>query len=259
MCISLIAHKTHPEYRLILAFNRDENHSRPTEPLGYWKDNPSILAGRDLKAEGTWLGVSRSGKFANVTNYRDLRIPYKKNAPSRGQLISQFLTGTDNPENFLEEIQLNADQYNRFSLIIGDSAKLYYFSNIENKIRELSSGICGLSNHLLDTPWPKVECGKKRLAKLIANKSFHIDEIFNILSDKTIAEDSNLPDTGFGRDFERVASPLFVVNQKFGTRSSSVILIDYQGRVSFSEKTFDKEGNIINAKNYNIKIKTNGI
>lgn len=256
MCISLIAHNTHPEYRLILAFNRDENHSRPTEPLGYWKDNSSILAGRDLKAGGTWLGTTLTGRIANITNYRDSNIPLKKDAPSRGQLISQFLTGTDNPENFLEEIQLNVDQYNGFSLVVGNGQQLCFYSNIEKKIKELSSGIYGLSNHLLDTPWSKVEYGKKRLAKLIANKSFHIDEIFNILSDKTIAEDSNLPDTGFGRDFERVASPLFVVNQKFGTRSSSVILIDYKGRVSFSERTFDKEANIIKSETYNFNIKT---
>ena len=258
MCISLIAHKTHPEYKLILAFNRDESHSRPTEPLGYWKDNPSILAGKDIKAAGTWLGVSRSGKFANITNYRDSRTPFKKNAPSRGQLVSHFLEGNIGTKKYLEEIQIKAQQFNGFSLIVGDSQQLYYYSNNEDKIKELSPGIYGLSNHLLDTPWSKVMKGKKMLTILMKNDSIVPEHLFQILEDKTIAEDNQLPDTGYNSEFERVASPLFVVHSNFGTRSSSVILIDKNGTVTFSEKTFDKEANIINSETVNYKIETLG-
>ena len=256
MCISLIANQCHPQYKLIVAFNRDENHSRLTEPLGFWKDIPNILAGRDLKAGGTWLGVSKSGRIANLTNYRDSRIPRREDSPSRGLIVIQYLAGRDEPKIFLEKLRFMAGQYNGFSLLAGDPKRLYYYSNIENKIRELSPGIYGLSNHLLDTPWKKVEFGKKRFTDLISRNSFSVEDLFLLLSDRTLMEDSPFPETGYGEEFERSASPLFVLNSQFGTRSSSVILIHKDGRLQFFERQFDPNGEEIHTKTSDFKIRS---
>jgi len=255
MCISLIAHKIHPQYKLILAFNRDEDHKRPTKPLGFWLDNPSILAGKDFLARGTWLGVSITGRIANITNYRDARIPRKKDPPSRGQIVRQYLEGNEKPKDFLKSLKTRADQFNGFSLVVGDGVNLYFYSNIENKIKRLSPGIYGLSNLLLDSPWPKVETGKKNFADLISKNSFSDEDFFDLLSDKTIAERSSLPDTGYGSEFERMASPWFINNSQCGTRSSSVILIDYQHNVFFTEKTFDQNAKMKTSISMNFKLK----
>ena len=257
MCISLIAFEAHPEFRIILAFNRDENHKRPTEPLGFWKDNPSILGGRDLAAGGTWLGVSKMGRIANITNYRDFKIPKKEEAPSRGLLVSQFLSGNKDPGRYLEGVQSTGAEYNGFSLLVGNGENLFYYSNVENKIKELTRGIYGLSNHLLNSPWKKVEMGKEMLKSVLDRNSWGVHDIFSILSDRTTAEDSRIPDTGYGKEFERMASPLFIANPKFGTRSSSVIIMDYNGKVTFFEKTFDQKAKVINSQeiHYNIEMK----
>jgi uncharacterized protein with NRDE domain len=254
MCISLVAFEAHPEFRIILAFNRDENHKRLTEPLGFWKDYPSILGGRDLVAGGTWLGVSKMGRIANITNYRDRRIPRKEEAPSRGLLVSQFLSGVKDPRSYLEDVQSRGAEYNGFSLLIGGGEELFYYSNIENKIKELTRGIYGLSNHLLNSPWKKVEMGKEMLKSLIESSSLDVHDIFGILSDRTTTEESRIPDTGYGKEFERMASPLFIANTKFGTRSSSVIFVDYEGKVSFFERSFDKDSNVVVNKKIQFRI-----
>jgi uncharacterized protein with NRDE domain len=146
----------------VVAANRDEFFSRRTAAADFWDDAPDVLAGRDLEAGGTWLGVSRSGRFAALTNFRD-PARNKTGAPSRGELVSRFLTGLKSHEAYLAELESCADCYNGFNLVFGDPDGLWCFSNCGEGERQLASGVYGLSNHLLDTPWPKVARGKSAL------------------------------------------------------------------------------------------------
>ena len=166
MCLILFSFNTQPGFRLILAANRDEFYTRPTRPLSAWTDVPEVYGGRDLKEGGTWLGISRRGRLAALTNYRDPAHQFPQ-APSRGLLINRFLTGDIPPADYLEQLQKTAHRYNGFNLLVGDQTGLWYYSNRSNGIVELQPGFYGLSNHLIDTEWPKVSQGKKRLKDLL--------------------------------------------------------------------------------------------
>src|SRR5688572_23601417 len=242
MCLLVLAWKHHPRYRLILAGNRDEFHERPAAPLGWWQDDPRILAGRDLKAGGTWLGVARSGRFAVVTNYRDLQAPVE-GAPSRGGLVPRFLTGATSPKEFLDDLRGAAGRYSGFNLLVGGSRALYYFSNRGPKNpTALAPGIYGLSNHLLDTPWPKLTRTRARFATALANPELMLEELFAVLADRTPAPAEGLPTTGLPSDWERVVSAPFIINERYGTRCSSVLLVERTGRTILQERRFDPAG-----------------
>jgi uncharacterized protein with NRDE domain len=242
MCLLLIAWKAHPRYRLVMAGNRDEFHDRPATALNWWADDPRILAGRDLKAGGTWLGVARSGRFAVVTNYRDLQAPVE-GAPSRGGLVPRFLTGATSPKEFLDDLRGAALRYSGFNLLVGGSRALYYFSNRGPKSpTALAPGIYGLSNHLLDTPWPKLIRTRARFTALLANAEVALEELFAVLSDRESAPADNLPSTGLPSDWERVVSAPFIVNERYGTRCSSVLLVERTGRTMLHERRFDPAG-----------------
>jgi uncharacterized protein with NRDE domain len=237
MCLILLAYDAHPLYRLILAANRDEFFSRPAAPAAFWNDSPQLLAGRDLKEGGTWLGVAKSGRIAAITNYREPRAE-RQNAPSRGGLVSGFLAGSMSVEDYLAFLSREGASYNGFNLIFGDMKRLCWFSNRGEEPQFLQPGIHGLSNHLLDTPWPKVNNGKKAVECLVATgKRIDPDALFAILADRTVAPDALLPDTGVGIELERFLSPPFISTPTYGTRSSSVIFIERKGKVTFIEKT----------------------
>lgn len=239
MCLILFSFETHPRYRLVLAANRDEYYDRPTEPLGFWKGRPDILAGRDLRGSGVWLGVTRSGRIAAITNYRQPALQVY-NAPSRGLLVSDFLAGEKSPEAYLGLLETSGHLYNGFNLLVGDASGLFYFSNRGSGIRKLEPGLYGLSNHLLNTPWPKVEKGKAALGEIVANKQeLDVEEIFGILYDKRCPPDEMLPDTGVELSWERTLSPLFITSPFYGTRSSSVVLLQKSGEATFAERTFE--------------------
>lgn len=239
MCLILLAYDIHPLYRLILAANRDEFFSRPAAPAVFWDDSPRILAGRDLKEGGTWLGVTRTGRIAAITNYREPRSE-RQNAPSRGWLVSGFLHGSMSVEDYLAFLRREGAAYNGFNLIFGDMNRLCWISNRGEEARFLQSGMHGLSNHLLDTPWPKVSHGKKAVKRLAApGDKIEPDALFAILADRTVAPDNLLPDTGVGIELERFLSPSFISTPTYGTRSSTVILIDREGEVNFIEKTYN--------------------
>lgn len=238
MCLILFALNLHPDYRLILAANRDEYYDRPTQALAFWDDGSEILAGRDLEANGTWLGITPGGHFAALTNFRSSIAPIT-NAPSRGLLVSNFLAEKESPKQYLKRIETVGHSYNGFNLLVGDRKSLFYYSNRGSGIQHLESGIYGVSTCLLGTQWPKIVKGKDGLATLISKKSeIHSEDLFSILMDRSYPPDDELPQTGIDRNWERILSPLFIVNEAYGTRSSTAILVNRIGKVTIAERTF---------------------
>lgn len=236
MCLILLAWRAHPDYPLVVAANRDEFFSRRTAAADFWPDAPDVLAGRDLEAGGTWLGITRTGRFAALTNFRD-PARSKPGAPSRGELVSRFLKGSMPPQAYLTELDSAADRYNGFNLIFGDQDHLWYFSNCGEGEQWLAPGVYGLSNHLLDTPWPKVKRGKSALGAAL--QALPDDSrLFGLLRDDHIAPDETLPRTGVSLEWERLLSAAFVRLSQYGTRSATVLLRDSNGRVRFTEQGF---------------------
>lgn len=244
MCLIIIATQSHPDYPLIIAANRDEYFHRPTAPLSFWDDQPEILAGRDLQGKGTWLGVTKNGRIAAITNYRDL-AEINPNAPSRGLLVSDFLTSDMGAEDYLNAIENSGKNYNGFNLVVGDINQLWWYSNKKNTILQIEAGIHAISNHLLDTPWPKIKKTTSRLHDIL-NTSAPIDpeDIFRLLADTDRPTDAKLPETGVGLEWERILSSVFVFSDIYGTRSSTVILLDTSGNLVFLERTFQTGAHI---------------
>lgn len=240
MCLIFIALKNHSRYKLIVAANRDEFYGRKTAVASFWEDSPEILGGRDLEAMGTWLGMTRSGRISMVTNFRDLRN-IKENAPSRGKLVTDFLLAKISGETYLKKVEPHAKEYNGFSLITGTIDSLYYLSNYKEGLIQLNSGLFGLSNHLLETPWPKVEKGKLQIQNLLRSHVVKKEDLFKILSDEATSPDEQLPDTGVGVELERALSAAFIRSPGYGTRSSTVIMVDYNNHVSFHERVYDPQ------------------
>jgi uncharacterized protein with NRDE domain len=244
MCLLLIAIDQHPEYPWIIAANRDEYRDRPTAPMAWWQDRPDLLAGRDLSAGGTWMGVMRQGRFAAVTNYREPRCVYPR-GPSRGFLVREFLTGGLTPQAYLTAIKAQGGRYDGFNLVVGDVQNgLLYYGNrgtddeLRSAPKRLGEGLYGLSNHRLDTPWPKVLRGKALLTDCLTKRDRDLDAcILNALADTTQPADTQLPDTGVGVDWERILAPLFINGADYGTRSCSVVRLDRHGHLSIVERT----------------------
>jgi uncharacterized protein with NRDE domain len=241
MCLIVVAYEVHPRYRLILAANRDEFYDRPTAAAAYWEDAPHLFAGRDQVHGGTWLGVTGSGRLAALTNYREPHAQ-RAEAPSRGGLVSGFLKPEIGAEDYLEGLRRDAGAYNGFNLLFGDPDRLFCYSNKSGQAVRLTPGIHGLSNHLLDTPWPKVVRARASLARVVAGGEFSREELFALLGDTTQAPDEQLPDTGVGLELERLLSSIFIESERYGTRSSSLLLVDRDGRVTFVERSFEKGG-----------------
>lgn len=239
MCLLFIANNIHKDYKLILAANRDEFYDRPALSAGFWENYPDVLAGKDLKAGGTWLGITKQGRIAAITNYRDMKN-IKPDAPSRGSLTIDFLLGNMSPEEYYNSIKAEAPVYNGFNLLFGNAGSndLFYFSNQSNEFKRLENRMYGLSNCLLDTPWPKVERIKTRFAKILTDKIFDSEKAFNILYDTETAGDSLLPDTGIGIELEKLLSSVFIKFPGYGTRCSTLVLVDRQNNVTFTEKTY---------------------
>jgi uncharacterized protein with NRDE domain len=238
MCLIFLALNQHPSYKLIIAANRDEFYVRKTAPAHFWEDHPNIVGGRDLEASGTWMAMNKNGKISLVTNYRD-PVNINPKAPSRGQLVSDFLANDDKPEAYLNLVVARARLYNGFNILAGNQDELFYLSNYKSGIQKLESGIYGLSNHLLDTPWPKVERGKDKFSSAISKPVVEPNVLFEMLYDEQTAEDQFLPDTGIGLERERALSSMFIKTNGYGTRCSTVILISLDNHVLFSERVYD--------------------
>ncbi len=238
MCLIFFSLKQHPAYKLIIAANRDEFYNRKTAAADFWKDYPTILGGRDLEANGTWMSMTTSGKISMLTNYRDPKN-INPNAPSRGHLVSDYLEQAIAPEDYLNRIEPKATAYNGFNLLVGNPEEFWYLSNYKTEIDKITTGLHGLSNHLLETPWPKVERGKQKLELLFKTESITSQKLFEFLYDGERAADDQLPDTGIGLERERVLSSMFIKSPNYGSRCSTVILIDQENNVEFSERVYD--------------------
>ena len=238
MCLINFQYKNHPVYKLVVAANRDEFYGRPAREAHFWEDHPEILAGRDLSQMGTWLGVTKSGRFAALTNFRDPSLP-EPGKTSRGALVREFLASEMTPENYLKALDPAA--FTGFNVLLGDTQDLFYYNNLQQEIVEISPGIHGLSNHFLNTPWPKVVKGKAGLQNYLdANLEAEPDDLFEILRDAEPAPDSHLPETGVGWELERILSPLFIKTPDYGTRSATVLMVDYDNNVTFAERVYEK-------------------
>ncbi|MBI1286453.1 MAG: hypothetical protein GC178_02635 [Flavobacteriales bacterium] len=252
MCLCLFAINESTEFPFILLANRDEFRARPAAKAAFWKDHPEVLAGRDLEGMGTWLGVNTRGEIAFLTNYRHPDY-FNRKGPTRGKLVSDFLTTDANAESYLQRIE-DPEAYNGFNLVAGKPSELFYFSNVERTPRPIGKGVHGLSNAFLDTPWPKVDDGKKRLQVAIQENRLETDFLFSILRDDHLAADDQLPDTGVGSELEKILSPKFINTPNYGTVCSTVILVDRNGRCLFEEKTFDTEGNEVGKVGFSVNL-----
>ncbi len=235
MCLIVFAYNSHPDFKLILAANRDEFYDRPTSPAGWWKDHQGILAGRDLKAKGTWMGVDKNGRFAAVTNYRDISN-IREDVRSRGDLPVEFLLREDSSKKYCEEVLQKGDEYNGFNLLTLDD-EMTHISNYENKVNLLGDGVYGLSNALLDTAWPKVEKAKNSFKAKIRD-DFRLEDLIQLMQDEEVASDRDLPETGLPLEVERAVSAMCIRTSNYGTCCSTAITIDYKGKVEFMEKSY---------------------
>ncbi len=252
MCLIAFAWDMHPKYKLILAANRDEFYNRPTAKAGFWEDQPNILGGRDLKAGGTWMTITKDGKFAAVTNYRDLSN-IREDATSRGEIPTDFVKGDFNPEKYIQTLHEHSEDYNGFNVLVSDLGQMGHYSNYERKVNILKPGIYGLSNALLDTPWPKVELAKQKFKSAIGN-SFDHQELLNLMTDTTIAPDIELPDTGISKEMERSLSAMCIRMENYGTCCSTVITVDRDGVVNFTEKSYPVGERKENTEHYSFKV-----
>lgn len=239
MCLILVAWQAHPDFPLVVAANRDEFHARPTAHAAPWPDAPQVLAGRDLEAGGTWLGITRSGRFAAVTNVREPGT--SQGARSRGWLTKDFLTSNVTPADYVTSIDPEA--YSGFNLLVADGETLAYRSNRAGDARSLPPGIYGVSNHLLDTPWPKLETARRSFREALTALP---DEtgFFDLLADDEIVADEHLPRTGVTLEWERRLSAIFVKSPQYGTRASTLVIRRKDGGGVLIERDFDAEGQI---------------
>jgi len=242
MCLLVVAYDMHPDYRLVLVGHRDEFHARPTAELGWWPDRPQVLAGRDLAAGGTWLGVGRDGRVGVVTNVRgrDAVVP---GAPSRGELIPAFLAADGPAATHAGSLATRAGGYSGFNFLAFDGTRLSYVTNRPvPATATLAAGIYGLSNAQLDSPWPKVGLARSRVADVLSSRRVVPESLFRAIDDRTPAADAELPDTGIGLEWERLLSAPFIVNPDYGTRCTTLVLVGHDGQVRVEERRHAPSG-----------------
>jgi len=249
MCLAVLALHTLPGIPVLIAANRDEFHARATLPAAQWSDAPAIYAGRDGQAGGTWMGATVQGRYALVTNFREPGR-HLDNAPSRGALVEDFLRGEMTPQAYLETVHAMDQAYNGFNLIVGDTRQAWYLSNRDGGPRALDPGIYALSNHLLDTPWPKLARTKAAFSAVLEHPSQpDLPALFTALGDRSPADDADLPATGLPLARERLLSSPFIVSPEYGTRSSSVMALHGDGAGELEERRFAPDGSVSGVSN----------
>ncbi len=271
MCLIYLAWRVHPLFELVVAANRDEWHARPTAPAAWWEDAPGVLAGRDLEGGGTWMGLARSPdpgshrrfRFAAITNYREapFAAPALDHEPgaapavfrSRGELVRGFLIAGQSAGEYSRRVRLESHRYRGFSLLAGDGESLYFVSNRGGPPRPLDPGVYGLSNHLLDTPWPKVVQGKEGMRRLLRSPQRSPHDFFSLLTSRESPCDAALPKTGVGIERERFLSPRFIVGDAYGTRASTVLCLKSDGSGSLTERRFRPRGEFHDERIFEIR------
>ncbi len=238
MCLIFLSYKQNKNYPLIILANRDEFYKRPTLAANFWKENPNILAGKDLEGGGTWMGITKNGYMALLTNYRDIGN-IKANAPTRGKLVSDYLQGEFSPKEYLIALSKTGNRYNGYSLIAGSFNDPRYFSNYDKKVVQLGTGLYGLSNALLNSKWPKIESGKAELTPLLAETKIDKNVLFDVMVNQQVAKDEQLPSTGLPLEKERAISSRFINIEGYGTRCTTLILVDKDGKVEFTERQYE--------------------
>jgi len=242
MCLLVIGWRVHPRFSLVVAANRDEFHARGATPMSVWADAPGILAGRDLEAGGTWLGIDRARRVGIVTNFRELARK-RRSAPSRGALIPRYLKSELAPDAWLADLETDAPAYAGFNLLLADAGSLWYASNRADQFaRPLAAGVHGLANHFLDTPWPKLERVRSGFAQWVGEASSDLESLFTLLSDRRTTETTGQAQTGLSPAWERTLSAPFVVHPEYGTRCTTVVTIAANGALRCEERSFDADG-----------------
>jgi uncharacterized protein with NRDE domain len=242
MCLIAIAWQARSDLPLLVAANRDEWRERPAKPAHWWGERPELLAGRDLQAGGTWMGITRGGRFAAVTNFRD-PSDKRSTARSRGMLVTEFLLGDQSPARFLSNLSARSSEYNGFNLIVGDGASLFYFGSREGQPRAIEPGVHAISNHLLDEPWPKVIAAQVAMDEALEERDPSA-ALFALLSDAVQPPDDELPRTGVGIDWERRLGPVLITGRDYGTRASTVVSVSSDGSAVFEERTRGADGGV---------------
>lgn len=255
MCLIAFNWQNHPRYKLILIANRDEFFKRPTAPAAYWEEYPDLLGGRDLEAGGTWMGIHKRGAFTALTNFRDPG-QVKSIAPSRGELTADFLKGKQDPFSYLKAIEPQIAEYNGFNLLLGNPEALYYCSNYASESQKLKPGLYGLSNHLLDTPWPKVSKAKGILDSFLSRDEMPVIELLDALQDSEFPPDDEIQQTGLPFEAEKQLSSLFInmPQTNYGTHSSSVLLLDNDNQFYFHERRYPPKAEKIEDRSYQLKV-----
>jgi len=238
MCLIVLAWRPGHSLPLLVAANRDEFHARPTAAMAEWPQTPGLIAGRDLQAGGTWLGIGPDGRFAALTNIRNPQA--EQGSRSRGELPLRFLQGNGGPEAFLNELRHEADEYSGFNLLVGDRQALWHFNSQSGQARALPPGIHGISNAGLDTPWPKLQQAKAALADAL--EAAAEEPLFALLADPNRPDDTALPDTGVGLDLERLLGSVFITSPSYGTRASTLLFTYADGGRRIIERSFGPEG-----------------
>lgn len=238
MCLVAFSWKNHSKFPLIIRANRDEFFKRPTQKIHLWESG--FYGGKDLKSGGTWLGVNPNGRWSLLTNYRDFNQSRKAEI-SRGKLVQNFLESTKHPFSFLEGIRANQEKYDGFNLLVSDADQLFYYSNFGENIEEVKPGVHGLSNGLLDEPWPKVELAKAQMKEKLESHLLP-DDLFEILNSTSTFPLETLPNTGVSKEMEIGLSPQFIrLGEDYGTVSSTLVLLDEFGKVTLKERTFQPD------------------
>jgi uncharacterized protein with NRDE domain len=250
MCLILFAWQTHPRYSLVVAANRDEFHQRPSAAAHFWPDEPEILAGRDLQAGGTWLGVTRSGRFAAITNYREPAAPELPLERSRGHLVRDYLAGEKEPLDHARELAGKRFSYRGYNLLLGSPGALVYVSNRYEDVTGVAAGVHGLSNHLLDTDWPKVHSGRERLRRLLETEHFDADGLFDLLTDRSMTPGEMPDELASGLAPEQLMKHYFILSPVYGTRCSTVLLLGRDGSLQFHERQFNPDGQVIEKRSF---------
>jgi uncharacterized protein with NRDE domain len=255
MCILFFAIKQHPQYPVIICANRDEFHQRPTQAMHWWSDKKNqyaLLAGKDLQAGGTWLGLNQQGRFSALTNFRQPQL-FDKNKQSRGDLVIKALTKKN--DDITELLAKSVQHYNGFNLVFGQLNNLVCFDNISKTQQALTTGFHSLCNGTLDDIWPKMALGQSQLADTInasAQHSLDIDTLFDLMKNSQQAKMESLPSTGIPLDWEQLLSSIFIISPKYGTRTTNIITQDIEGKIAVHDRSYNIQGSCIKKQLFSI-------